>query len=265
MSNNNEKYMKAMELLAQWSYESKTKLAIMYVDGAEWKLAWEVVPQPPPQPPPPAAVVQLKPLPQRQVAVKQQETPVILQEPVQRPKKGKGKGKKGSDDNRYEAFVATVRKHMIIHEDASVRSCELTDELNKYLGFTVSNHTTTPQFMKRFMEENPGIKRVNAKAGVVYKGLGRKGLEVARQEKQEPVAVAEVRPKFNMIVPKIGKKKIEDKECTECTDGKCEECQMKEENEIEIVYDYTTVPRMDTGWTSGYNKPASTMTHIRMQ
>ena len=255
MSNNNEKYTKAMELLAQWSYESKVRLAVMYVDGAEWKLACEIVPQPPPlQSPPSQQQVQL-----RVTQQPQQETPTILQEPVQTAKKGKkGKGKKSVEDNRYEAFVATIRQHMTFHKEASVRSCELTEEVNKYLAFKMSNNTTVPQYMKRFMEENPGIKRVNTKSGVVYKGLGRRGLEVAKEEKRQEQPVEE-KPKFKLTIPKMGiKKEKQERECNNCTDKSCEKCQ-------EITYDYSMKPKIDTTWTSGYSKPASTMTYIRMQ
>lgn len=245
----NEKYFKAIELLSQWSYESGVKIAIASMGEAEWVIAYEVPPSPPP------AVVQTVP----QIEIK--GTPIIL-EPEQAPKKRTYKKKavvkkENIQDNRYNAFVHTMRTHLVIRPDVSIRSCELTEELNKHLSFRMTNNSMTPQYMTQYIAENPGIVKKNGKTGVIYQGIGRRELEVppVRQREQAQIQVWQVpqeaeeeprerkeeseededevvMPKYNLVTPGIGRRSV------------------KTSN-----YEQT--------WSAGLNKPGSTYAPIR--
>lgn len=250
---NNEKYFKAIELLSEWSYENAGfKLGIMSMGATGWELVWEIVPQ---QPPPQQVQPQVQPQVQVQAV---QGTPVILEAPPRRRKTWTKKGgkttAKANKDDKYEEFVRVVREKLVMISGATIRSCELTEEVNKHLTFKMTNNSMTPQYMNRFMEENKSVTKKAGKTGVIYMGIGRVGLEKVEEVQPKPEPV-----KLNLKMPKLGRTKVkEERECEYCTDKTCEECQMKEEKELETeiqhAIDYSTLNGYrDVKWTSGYS------------
>lgn len=255
-----EKYFKAIELLSQWSYESGVKIAIASMGEAEWVIAYEV---PPSQPPP---VVQKVP----QVEIK--GTPTILEAPA--PKKRTYTKKTGvkkenvQDINKYNTFVHIMRTQLVIRPDVSIRSCELTEEVNKHLTFKMTNNKTTPQYMTQYIADNPGIVKKNGKTGVIYQGIGRRELEAPPVEREQ---VKKQVKKQNRLwqVPQ------EDEE--EPRERKEEESEEDEDEIVPMKYNLitpgigrkngntnTNTNKYEMVWDAGLTKPGKTYAPILM-
>lgn len=98
-------------------------------------------------------------------------------------KKSKARTKKPIDnekaerDESYEEFEKVIKERLVIEPGRSIRSSELTEEVNKYLTlFKLTNNGKTPIYMNRFMEENKSVKRKRWKGGVKYVGIGKERL-----------------------------------------------------------------------------------------